>query len=583
MLLSDDLTDDQLRRRQDRRAFDQGDVGHPLNVVDGPRVRKPVVRFGEFGSDLKDASLASVVVGKEGNTSEEFRESRQKQLDALRDYGVYEDVDVGEAGNNHIFSVTWSHRRVMDGTYVSKRKSRVAQRGCESDMSRAETTSPTPTHDEIRFFYAHGIKEVKRKGGRRTVVVKRLINAQNDVGNAFLLADRDKPVYCYPPEGYTSNPRIIWRLKKALPGGRDAGRLWWTKEAVPFALAQGFVRLAAFQCTFVRECPETKMQEILQIATDNFNFWLSSEKRIAQFREAGQKAFNVFTIERTSKYLGIDIEERVNDGHREIKLYMKSHIAHLVADLGLAHKHPVAVPWVSSEEVPKTPSELEKLKPQSVMGMINFCGIARPDIAAAVSELASKQSKPTEFDFRGAEQVVRYLKGTAELGVVYNENGNDKADGDADADGAGSKEDRRTRLGCVSFLGDGPITWHTGKLKWTVPLSTCHGEIASISKQIQHLRTINNYVSSFPKSPFDRQGPFKLRNDNAAAFHCSNEFIFGKGLKHIKLRYAHVNNDVAIGFVQIEHVSSKNNRADIFTKPLKRDVFVRLRAFIVRA
>eukprot|EP00457_Paulinella_chromatophora_P004945 gb/GEZN01004958.1/.p1 GENE.gb/GEZN01004958.1/~~gb/GEZN01004958.1/.p1 ORF type:complete len:310 (+),score=38.08 gb/GEZN01004958.1/:415-1344(+) len=308
---------------------------------------------------------------------------------------------------------------------------------------------------------------------------------------------------------------------------------------------------------------------------------MTSEERIAAFREAGKKAFRVFTTESTKKYLGIDVEDRVVKGVREVKLFMRSHIDHMVKELDLEDKRPVAVPWLAPEEVSKVPSVLEGKSPLSIMGMVNFCGIARPDIAAPMSVLAAMQSKPKEFDFNAAEQLIRYLKGTADYGIVYRENGNSKMDGYADANGS-DKEDRRTRIGGATFLADGAINWFSKKLKWVVPTSVCHGEIAALSSQANKMRTVHNYVCSMPNSQFVKVGPYKVKNDNKAAVSSANGFLFGKGLRHIELRYAHLNNDVEVGFLEIEPCSSHDNRADIFTKPLKRDQFIRLRDFLVR-
>eukprot|EP00457_Paulinella_chromatophora_P000107 gb/GEZN01000107.1/.p1 GENE.gb/GEZN01000107.1/~~gb/GEZN01000107.1/.p1 ORF type:complete len:2169 (-),score=239.56 gb/GEZN01000107.1/:461-6967(-) len=563
------------------RAFEQSEIGHPLNTVTGPRIRKPVVHFSPIAHD---ASLVSVVVSKrEANNSGEFAAARAAHLQDLQDYDVYEPVSIDEAYSQrkHIYGITWADRRILDGKEIAKLKSRTAYHGFEArHLTKAMTTSPTPTHDEIRFFFALGVATVKRDS--RGDVVSRLINFQDDVKNAFFLAKLPEPIYVYPPTGYTTDPKVIWKVTKALPGGRDSGRIWWRTEAMPFVKSQGFQRLPAFQCTFDRQCPETGLQEYLQLATDNFIGFFSSQKHIDQFRAAAVKAFRVFLPQPITKYLGIDIEERMVDGVREIKLYMKSHIEHVAVELGLEDRHPVAVPWVAKEEVPKVTSVLAgKFSPPTVMGLVNFATIARPDVLAAVSELGALQAKPKEFKYTAAEQIVCYLSGTKLLGIIFSENGNKRFDGDADADG-NSSPDRKTRIGGCTFLSDSAVTFFSSKLKYTTPLSTCENEIMGMSKQSKAMRAVHNYVRYSRNSPFAVVGPFKMRNDNDAAILAVNEFIFSKGLKHIDLRYMHLNEDVESGFLIVERVSSEKNRSDMLTKPLKRIVFLRNRPYLVR-
>ena len=53
-----------------------------------------------------------------------------------------------------------------------------------------------------------------------------------DVSGAYYRSDPRKIIYVYAPPGYDrskeSGDRLVWRLKKSLPGTTDAGRNWYT-------------------------------------------------------------------------------------------------------------------------------------------------------------------------------------------------------------------------------------------------------------------------------------------------------------------------------------------------------------------
>ena len=57
---------------------------------------------------------------------------------------------------------------------------------------------------------------------------------------------------------------------------------------------------------------------------------------------------------------------------------------------------------------------------QQIIGEIQFASlVARPDINCAVSTLSQFNIKPMSTQLAAAKRVLRYLKGTIDLGIVY--------------------------------------------------------------------------------------------------------------------------------------------------------------------
>lgn len=70
----------------------------------------------------------------------------------------------------------------------------------------------------------------------------------------------------------------------------------------------------------------------------------------------------------------------------------------------------------------------------------------------------------------------------------------------------------------------------------------------------------------------------KIYVDNQSAIKLANNIEFHKRSKHIDLRIHFFRDIVSKGVIQIEYVPSKQQLADIFTKPLSGEAFCKLRA-----
>ena len=66
---------------------------------------------------------------------------------------------------------------------------------------------------------------------------------------------------------------------------------------------------------------------------------------------------------------------------------------------------------------------------------------------------------PTSTHLKVAKRILRYLKGTIELGLFYSSSDDFNLVGYCDSDYAGDVDDRKSTSGFVFFLGDCVISW----------------------------------------------------------------------------------------------------------------------------
>lgn len=76
---------------------------------------------------------------------------------------------------------------------------------------------------------------------------------------------------------------------------------------------------------------------------------------------------------------------------------------------------------------------------------------------------------------------------------------------------------------------------------------------------------------------FAQEGPTKILNDNMGAIHLSKNAAHHQSSKHISLRSAMLREQVEAKNIDLSHVSSKENQADMFTKSLTADQFETLK------
>jgi hypothetical protein len=71
---------------------------------------------------------------------------------------------------------------------------------------------------------------------------------------------------------------------------------------------------------------------------------------------------------------------------------------------------------------------------------------------------------------------------------------------------------------------------------------------------------------------------FRLLIDNQAAIELSKNPVFHERSKHIDTRYHYIRDCIEQGVVDVDHVGTEDQLADILTKPLGRVRFVELRS-----
>ena len=186
-------------------------------------------------------------------------------------------------------------------------------------------------------------------------------------------------------------------------------------------------------------------------------------------------------------------------------------------------------------------------------------------------------SCPYESHWLTAKRILRYLKGTTEMGIFYKKGGGSTdVVAYSDSDFAGDLDDQRSTSGYVFFFGSGAVSW-ASKKQPIVALSTTEAEYIAAAFCACQCVWIKRVLEKL--DPKEQKSTLILCDNNSTIQLSKNPFFHEKS-KHIDIRFHFLRDLVKDGGVKLSYCKSEVQIADIMTKPLKLDQFERLRCML---
>jgi len=78
----------------------------------------------------------------------------------------------------------------------------------------------------------------------------------------------------------------------------------------------------------------------------------------------------------------------------------------------------------------------------------------------------------------------------------------------------------------------------------------------------------------------EQKGPTKLMCDNKSAIALAKNPVFHGRSKHIDIKYHYIRELIKEGEIELDFCKSEDQIADILTKPLKADLFEKLKTML---
>ena len=300
---------------------------------------------------------------------------------------------------------------------------------------------------------------------------------------------------------------------------------------------------------------------------------LKNEVTIQTIKDQLSEHFDMKDMGLLHHFLGMRIVQELST--RSIWIGQDRYIQDILRKHGMESCKPAATPMEPGIKLgpSKDTDELADQNHQSAVGSLLFLSVStRPDIAYAVSSLASYCARPSRDHWGLVKRILRYLRGTQSLGLRYK-----SSEGDliaySDADWAGSREDRKSTSGYVTILSNAAITWKSKK-QTVVALSTAEAEYVALSAATQEVCWMRKLLDDLGEQC---SKPTVIMEDNQSAIAIAGNPSNHNRTKHIDIKYHYTRQAIRDDIISLTYCPSSDMIADILTKPLHAETFKRLR------
>jgi hypothetical protein len=584
------MSDDTIKKLNDRAAAEQHSIRtrsmtrQDDNVTSGDQlgagwantesraadIREEVVPTEAVEHEVQAASYVNISVRKAMQLyPDDATKSIQKELQQMLDKKVFTPIRYADIGsdaqviNSHLFL-----KRKRDNTL----KSRLVADG-SSQLRSQDVSSPTVATESVFMMCAIIASEHRQvctmdiegaylHADMKTNVVMRMENIL-----AQILSKLDQSFESYR----TKSGAIYVRLDKALYGCVESAKLFYEHLSTTL-YSLGYKSNTYDSCTFNNFY--LNFQVTVLVHVDDLLVSCQNIEALRQLHQDLVKVYNKVTITYgpVVSYLGIDLDFTRSG---VVTLSMSSQIQEIIEELGVEGEKltPASLSLYEKGVQLEALAAKDRQSFHSTVAKLLYIAIrCRPDILVAVSWLCTRVTDPNLQDSKKLLRVLKYLNGTRDLKLKLSTNNGLKIYGFIDASFA-VHPDYKGQTGLAVTFGTGVVLAKSVKQR-VVAKSSTEAELVAISDALSHIIWIRNFLidQGYDVDPAvifqDNKSTIKLTEKGGP---CSSR------TRHVAIRYFFVKDFVDRKEVVIEFMPTEDMVADILTKPLTGELFLKLR------
>ncbi|GJR36884.1 retrovirus-related pol polyprotein from transposon TNT 1-94 [Tanacetum coccineum] len=349
-----------------------------------------------------------------------------------------------------------------------------------------------------------------------------------DVVTAYLYGSIDNDIYMKIPKAFkipdslSSKPKEMCsiKLQRSLYGLKQSGRMWYNRLS-DYLISKGYINNLICPCVFIKKTMSAFV--IIAVYVDDLNI-IGTNKEIQEVIVLLKKEFEMKDLGKTKYCLGLQIQHM----HNGIIIHQSNYTEKLLKRFNMDKAKPLSTPIVGrSLNVDNDPFRLceddeEVLGPEvpylSASGALMYLtNCTRPDISFAVNLLARFSSSPTKRHWNGIKHILRYLRGTVDLGLFYPNDSKKGLVGYADAGYLSDPHKARSQTGYVFLNGGTAISWRSQK-QTLFATSSNYVEVITLheaSKECVWLRSMTQLILTSCGLKKDRNSTL-IYEDNSA-------------------------------------------------------------------
>ena len=517
-----------------------------------------------------------------GRDHEKWWDAMVSEYEAIAEQGTWELVT--RPANRKIISAKWVLRVKWNNEHtVPTFKARLCARGFTQvpGLDYDATYAPTVSRAALRIVIALSVQ------------LKLLLHVV-DCKNAFLNGDIDKEIFIEQPPYFvapgTSSRSHVCKLKKALYGLKQSPLIW--NMALHSALISGgFERMEYELCVYVYrsrggysgnlkkdsrgsstpkpyDFDRDHMFCILAVYVDDITIAARSEQALAFAKKAISNAFATKDLGEAKKIIGIELQKVPNG----LILHQSQYLREVLERFSMHNANGLSCPMDPNSKLCQRAESEEKydnsLYRQQISALLFASTCTRPDMSVAINICARFVEDPCQRHAGAVKRIMRYAKQSLDHGLKYVHDGKPlTVTAFCDSDFAGDVRDSRSTSGYVVLVNGCVVSWRTTKQK-CVSTSTVEAEYISASTACKEVMWITRLMEEILGKTLG-ECPVMFM-DNTGALSLAQNDAMSEKTKHIRYTYHFVRECAKEGIVDLRHVSTHENPADMMTKPLAR-------------
>jgi histone deacetylase 1/2 len=342
----------------------------------------------------------------------------------------------------------------------------------------------------------------------------------------------------------------------------------------------------------VDECVFFRNNVIFIVYVDDGIFASPSQKAIDQAIKELKQRFDMEDQGSITDYLGVNVEHLPNG---DIKLSQPHLIDQIIDEVHISKRiagkqTPAAATKILRRDE-TAPSFDQRFNYRRAVGKLNFLEKStRPDISYATHQVARFSEDPKASHGEAIEHIVKYLRDTRNDGIILRPVQDKSFEIFADADFVGNwhritapddPSTAKSRSGYVINYAGCPIAW-ASKLQTIIALSSTEAEYVSLSEALRDTIPLMDLINEFKDNGFKVYSEVprvhcKAFEDNSGALELARLPKLRPRTKHINIKYHHFREHVRLGLIKVYPIGTNDQIADIFTKPLAQNLFLKFR------
>ena len=319
-----------------------------------------------------------------------------------------------------------------------------------------------------------------------------------DVATAFLNGTLQREINMEQSTGYEKEgeEHLVCRLRKSIYGLKQSSRCW--NMALDTHLRNmGFSQSKSDPCIYVSGGEDTLY---IGVYVDDMVLVGKDEAKMKHVKEELSSRFDIKDLGKLGYFLGMSVVQ--DQEKKETRIGQPSYVHEKASDQDGDEQLQADQDPCGSRQLSR---ECDRGQGSTGPAVISVTG-RKSDVSSHMYEARHRicckfSRKPNQTHWVAAKRVLRYLKGTSILGIIFKVDEPESCKAYSDADWAGDKDDRQSTSGYLFQIAGGPVSWQSKKQD-TVALSTTEAEYVALSSATQECVWMRPLTSELPRRTY---------------------------------------------------------------------------------